>query len=320
MAAAARRVEELGFDAVWFPDSQLLWRDVYATLAAAALATDRIVLGAAVTNVGTRHASVLASAVRTVHELAPNRFVVGVGVGDSALRPIGEASTPRSELASALEQVRALVRGDTVDFGGGPMRLRDAVGPVPVYMAANGPKNLAFAGAHADGVILLSGASPAALARSLERVRAGAAAADRDPGGLDVVVSAFCRVTDDVARDARLLKPICAAIAQTGGGALLKIAGISVAVPPRVPQVYPDLVHAEDWPAAVEVCNAWISDADALAFAREFSLFGTVDEISTRIDAMSEGGATQMLLQHVGSYDLPHELMEGVGAGVLRRP
>jgi 5,10-methylenetetrahydromethanopterin reductase len=35
MAAAAARAEDLGFDGVWFPDSQLLWRDAYATAAAA---------------------------------------------------------------------------------------------------------------------------------------------------------------------------------------------------------------------------------------------------------------------------------------------
>ncbi|MFD8817639.1 LLM class flavin-dependent oxidoreductase, partial [Streptomyces sp. NPDC059627] len=76
-----RRAEELGFDDVWFPDSQLLWRDVFTTLTAAALGTDRIGLGTAVTNLATRHPAVVASAARSVAELAPARKIHGLRHG-----------------------------------------------------------------------------------------------------------------------------------------------------------------------------------------------------------------------------------------------
>ena len=319
MAAFAVRAEDAGFDVVWVPDSQLLWRDAYVTLGAMALATERVTLGTAVTNVGTRHPSVLASTVRTVHELANGRFVLGVGAGDSALRPIGERPTAGEELRTKLGTLRTLLAGEDVDFGGGPLHLRDAGGAVPVYLAANGPRNLALAGEVADGVIVLSGASTEALQRSLTHVRAGAESAGRAPDSIDVVVSAFCHVTDDVERDARLLKPICAQIAQTGGTALLALAGISVDVPPRVTEVYPDLVHAEDWGHAVEVSSRWVSDADALAFARTFSLFGTADEIVARLEAVEAAGATAVSVQHVGSYDLPEALLDAFAGEVLPR-
>ena len=233
-------------------------------------------------------------AIRTVQELAPGRVRVGIGVGDSALRPIGKPHTTQAELRAGIEVIRALGRGDGVDFGAGSMRVRDAAGVPPVYVAANGPRNLSLAGELADGVILLSGTSPVALGRSLDAVAAGARRAGRDPDALEVVVSAFARITDDVPRDARLLKPICAAIAQTGGGALLALAGIEAVVPPRVPEVYPDLVHAEDWDRAVDVCGQWITDADALAFAETFCLFGTEDAIVDRIRATAEAGATAL--------------------------
>ena len=217
MAAAAQRAELLGFDAVWFPDSQLLWRDVYAILAVAASRTERVILGTAVTNVATRHPSVLAAATRTIQELAPNRFVLGIGAGDSALRPVGLAPTSGSGIRAKLAAVRRLVSGEAVDFGRGDVRLRDVVGSVPVYVAANGPRNLALAGAVADGVILLEwrvrpGAQSQPRFRTVGRTRGG-----RRDMPLDVVVSAFTHVTDDVERDARMLKPIIAAIAQTGG-------------------------------------------------------------------------------------------------------
>ena len=78
LASVAARAEELGFDQVWFPDSQLLWRDVFSVLSVTALRTERIGLGTAVTNVATRHPSVVASAARTVAELAPGRFTLGL--------------------------------------------------------------------------------------------------------------------------------------------------------------------------------------------------------------------------------------------------
>src|SRR5215469_10468651 len=89
LVPAVVEAEMLGFDEVWFPDSQLLWRDVFCVLTAAATATGRIVLGSAVTNIVTRHPTVIASAARTVAELAPGRFKLGLGVGNSSLAPIG---------------------------------------------------------------------------------------------------------------------------------------------------------------------------------------------------------------------------------------
>jgi len=317
MTAAAVRAEALGFDTVWLPDSQLLWRDVWATACNVGLATERITVGIAVTNVSTRHPSVVASAIRTVHEVAPGRLLVGFGAGDSALRPIGQLPTPGAELRAGLRDVRSLLAGEVVDFGAGPMRLRDPSAGVPVYMAANGPKNLAVAGAIADGVIMLSGASALALERSLDHVHRGAKEAGRDPSSVEVVVSAFTMVTDDVEGDAPLLKPICAGIAQNGGHGLLALAGISIEVPQHVSEVYPDLIHAENWERAVQVCGQWVSDADALAFARTFSLFGTIEQIAARVRALQDAGATRMQLQHVGSYDLPLDLLESVGAGLV---
>ena len=107
------------------------------------------------------------------------------------------------------------------------MRVRDAAGSVPVYVAANGPRNLALAGAAGRWRDPPSGASVRALEHSLDFVQSGAHAAGRLDMPLDVVVSAFTHVTDDVERDARLLKPIIAAIAQTGGSGLLALAGIN---------------------------------------------------------------------------------------------
>ncbi|MFF1395838.1 LLM class flavin-dependent oxidoreductase [Streptomyces sp. NPDC058287] len=316
-----RRAEALGFDDAWFPDSQLLWRDVFTTLTAAALGTDRIGLGTAVTNLVTRHPAVVASAARSVAELAPGRFTLGLGVGNSSVGPVGLRQSTTKAMREGLTLLRALLNGEEWDFDGPAgtvrSRLRDPRPEVPLHMAASGPKNLRLAGEVADGVVLLSGVSPRTLAGATARVREGAEAAGRDAGTVPMIVSAYCAVTDDIETAARQIKPICASIAQNGGAPFLALAGIDVTVPDAVEGVYPDLVHAEDWEAAVKVTSSWVSDEAALRFAEEFCLFGTADEIAGRLRALYADGVSGVFLQHVGSYEPPTELIEAVGASVL---
>jgi len=76
-----QRAESAGFDACWFPDSHLNYREVWTTLGAVALATSRIQIGPTVTNLVGRHVTITASAARTVAEAAPGRFILGIGAG-----------------------------------------------------------------------------------------------------------------------------------------------------------------------------------------------------------------------------------------------
>ena len=69
--------EELGYDNVWFGDSQNIWREAYVNMAAAAVGTERIVFGTGVTQAITRHPSVLASVWATLHELTGGRIACG---------------------------------------------------------------------------------------------------------------------------------------------------------------------------------------------------------------------------------------------------
>jgi 5,10-methylenetetrahydromethanopterin reductase len=246
--------------------------------------------------------------------------VLGLGVGNSSVAPVGLRPSTQAQMREGISVLRGLLAGDDVEFGGVRSSLRDPGVPPQLLMAASGPGNLRLAGELTDGAILLSGISPSTLASSRARVEEGAAAAGRDLADLQMVVSTFAHVTDDVARDSRQLKPICAGIAQIGGGAALALAGIHVEVPKRIPDVYPDLVHAEDWDAAVELCGQWVSDEAVLRFATEFCLFGTPDEIAVRIAEVEATGATSVFLQHVGSYSLPHELMESFADVLARTP
>ncbi len=79
VAAFVRQCEEAGFAGVGILDSQMLERDVFVTMALAVQATSRIRVASAVINPVTRHLSVLASAAKTVAELAPGRVEFWIG-------------------------------------------------------------------------------------------------------------------------------------------------------------------------------------------------------------------------------------------------
>src|SRR5262245_39354772 len=134
-------IEAAGFDGAGILDSQMISRDTFVVLGQAATHTSRMSLFPAVTNPVTRHASVLASAIQTVEELAPGRVKFVIGTGYTSASTIGRKPATLAEMRRCITTVKALLAGQRVDFAGTPGRLAYAAGrPLPVLMAASGPK------------------------------------------------------------------------------------------------------------------------------------------------------------------------------------
>ena len=320
VADCARRAEEAGFDIAWIPDSQFLWRDVWATLALSATATASIRLGTCVTNFETRHASVTAAACGTLDELAPGRVILGVGTGDSSIKTLGLEPTRLGRMREQIELTRALLRGEPVEFEGRRMQIEVAPGErVPIYMAANAPKALALAGELCDGVIFLAGFRPELVRGALEHVATGAARAGRTLADLDICAGTICHVTDDEREAARVVRPYVVATAQVGGRESLRAAGIEVDPPAVVAGIYPDMSHARDWDEASAAAEGWVSDEVALRYADAFCLVGSVDETVDRLKAVAALGVTSFYIRHVSSYTLPTEILDAYGASVIPR-
>src|SRR5256712_8462817 len=151
-------VEAAGFDGAGILDSQLLCRDTFVTMALASAHTSALTLFPAVTNPLTRHASVLASAIQTVEEIAPGRIKVVVGTGYTSAHTIGRKPATLAEMRACLTTQRALLAGESVTFGQTSGRLAYTSGRrIPVLMAASGPKATELAGEIADGVLLSVG-------------------------------------------------------------------------------------------------------------------------------------------------------------------
>ena len=193
--------ESLGYDNVWFGDSQNIWRESSTVMGAAAVGTERIVFGTGVTNAVTRHRSVLASSWATLSEYTGGRVVLGIGTGDSSLRTMGLKPLKLAELEQAIKELRALFRGEEVaePSSGASYHLNYLDKPVdiPIYIAASAPKILKLAGRVADGVIVLVGTAPHFIQAALDTIEVGARESGRTLDDLKIVLWTPTAIQDD---------------------------------------------------------------------------------------------------------------------------
>ncbi|MEM9037566.1 MAG: LLM class flavin-dependent oxidoreductase [Actinomycetota bacterium] len=177
--------EELGYAAAWLADSQMIWSDVYAGLALAADRTSRIRIGTGVAVAGTRPAPVTAASMATINRLAPGRTFCGVGTGNTALRIMGHPPMRIAGFDRYLGELRTLLRGEEAEVAvdGTTTRIRhvmrddgfvDFEPEIPLYVSGFGPRSLALAGKHGDGVVLSIPPDPRAMERVWTAVEAGA--------------------------------------------------------------------------------------------------------------------------------------------------
>jgi 5,10-methylenetetrahydromethanopterin reductase len=106
-----RDVENAGFNGAGILDSQLLCRDVFVTMGAAAMQPSYLTLFPAVTNPFSRHASVLASALQTVEEVAPGRIKCILGTGYTSASTIGRKPVTLAQMRSTMQTIKALLSG-----------------------------------------------------------------------------------------------------------------------------------------------------------------------------------------------------------------
>lgn len=201
--------ESLGFDTAWIADTHLVCRELWVTLAACAAGTSRIRLGPGIAVPHTRHVSVTASAIATLHELAEGRVVIGIGTGGSAAETMGLSVGKVARVAtleSMAASLRRLLGREAIRLENGTdarLAWLERAPVIPLYLAGSGPRMLDAAGRLGDGAIMYSGVAPWLVEAALGCVTAGARSAGRDPGGLDVAIWAPTSIAPDraLARD-----------------------------------------------------------------------------------------------------------------------
>jgi probable F420-dependent oxidoreductase len=192
----ARRAESYGFTHAWTFDSHLLWEEPFVIYSRILDQTHKLIVGPMVTNPATRDWTVTASLFATLNEMYGNRTVCGMGRGDSAVRTINGRPVKLAEMREAIEVIRGLANGQSVEYKGSNLRFPwNPDSRLPIWVAGYGPNALKLAGEVGDGFILQL-ADPDITAWSIKAVREAAAGAGRDPRELTMCVAAPAYVTD----------------------------------------------------------------------------------------------------------------------------
>jgi len=301
-AADVARAETLGWDAALLPDSQLRRRDTYVMLAAAARVTQRITLGPFIANPVTRHPTVTASSIATIDELAPGRTLLGMGAGDTAVRFAGLKPAKVHELAQSIWLMRALLAGEEVDVGAvRPARLPHHR-PVPVWIAAGGPRTLRMAGGIADGVFIRVGTHPANITSAVDAIRAGAVAVGRDPAQVRVATVFHTVLVDEPARALAMGKSMAAGYYEYSPtlfhGPKLEWTGPDPETLKHDQKVWPDFHHARDLEASGRVV-----DFLPTAAADAFCLRGRPADIAEQLLAVL--AASPVTFEYVVLHPIP---------------
>jgi alkanesulfonate monooxygenase SsuD/methylene tetrahydromethanopterin reductase-like flavin-dependent oxidoreductase (luciferase family) len=174
-----RAAEAAGLDDLW------LWEDCFfeggLTSAATALArTTSLRVGLGLMPAPLRSPALAAMEIATLSRLFPGRFVPAAGHGVlSWMDQVGAlADSPLTLLREWVTAVRSLLDGQTVTVSGRYVNLSEVAlnwpprPAPPVLVGARGPKTIALAGAHADGLVLDAGIFPDAVRRAVQTAAA----------------------------------------------------------------------------------------------------------------------------------------------------
>lgn len=185
----AATAEALGFDGGWLFDSHMVYSDVYVIMALCAQRTQRMTFGTGIAVAPSRIAPVTAHSIATLNRLFPGRVALGIGTGNTGRRTMGLSPMRLGAFREYLAVLRGLLRGETVEYREGdlvrPIRFMhpergviDLDGPIPILVAAFGPKALELAGEVGDGWITFWG-GPDDVRAARKVLDAGAAKAGR---------------------------------------------------------------------------------------------------------------------------------------------
>lgn len=228
IARRARLAEDWGFDGVWvFDHFKALYGDPdgpcfegWSLLAALAVTTEKVRLGALVTGVTYRHPSVLAAQAVTIDHISKGRleFAIGAAWFEQEHRELGIGFPGPAERIGRLEEAvhltRSLWTGDEVHLEGEHYSLDGATyrpKPLqephpPIWIGASGEKRtIPLAGRVAD--VWHGFGSPSALKRKAAVLGRSAEAAGRDPSAITKATSlSISEPTDEIRATAEQLE------------------------------------------------------------------------------------------------------------------
>ena len=207
LGAAAERA---GFDLVATSDHFQPWQsnerhagEAWVTLGALGQRTQHIWMGPTVTCPTLRYnPAVVAETFATLSLLYPGRIFLGMGSGEALNEQAATGIWPKwrerwDRLIEAVSIIRQLWTGEPLRHKGTYYTVDGKLydpppQPIPLLLAANGPKAMKLSGEHGDGLIT----DPQTWKLHKQEWEAGARSAGKDPSTMPVLVESFVVVGD----------------------------------------------------------------------------------------------------------------------------
>jgi 5,10-methylenetetrahydromethanopterin reductase len=297
---AAAFAEKSGLYSIWNTDVQTIDRDVYQCLAIAAMKTERIRLGPAITNPLTRHPTVTASAIMTLNEISNGRALLGIGPGDGSVRRIGLNPSTVEKLDSTITLLRKLVAQEKVQFTSeASSAMRWSSGPIPIYVPATGPRMLELAGRAADGVILNVGSNDNAIKDAIARVQTGLLE-QKIALPFNIACFNYVSISENKQEAVKAAKPYVIWYWRNARR-LFALANISAEqfrnqlTSSQRDYLETDFIHADNWRETMEK-SSFVSDE----MVRNFTIAGTPEDVVQQLRDKERLGINMFIARHTG--------------------
>ena len=161
--AIASEADKLGFGYFWVPEAWGL--EGFSTVSHVFGKTSRIRVGTGITNIFSRSAALIGMGCATLDQMAPGRFVLGLGSSGKSLVENWhgfEFSKPLKRTREYVQVIRKVVSGENVEFHGDILKplskfrlfTKAMQSKLEIYLGAIGNANLRLAGEICDGAIL----------------------------------------------------------------------------------------------------------------------------------------------------------------------
>ena len=282
------RAEQLGFEGVYLGSSQLSTPEPFQVLACCAVATSRIKLGTAVTNMVYQEPTVLAGSAATLSEISDGRAVLGLGTGDGPVYAMGRKATRLEEFEEGIRTIRMLLRGGVLETPTSRVRVNYRLVPAPVYLSMEGPRGLRLAGRVADGVFLGSGVEPRAVGWALARIGEGAGEAGRSPDEIATLAAGMVCIKEDGDEARQIVRRRLANRAHHNFQATVET------VPEEELAAVKKFMEAFDQSKPMEERSDPALITDYLV--RRFAIAGTAKECIARLEELAEAGVKRVML------------------------
>ncbi|MCR3750190.1 LLM class F420-dependent oxidoreductase [Lentzea californiensis] len=301
--------EEFGFDAVFAAEA---WgSDAFTPLAWWGSETSRVRLGTSVVQMSARTPAACAMHALTLDHLSGGRFVLGLGVSGPQVvegwygRPFSKPLARTREYVSILRQVMAReapVRNDGPHYplpyqGPGALGLGKPLKPIthplradlPIWLGAEGPKNVALTSEIADGWLAIYYA-PRLAGMYDEWLDEGFAKSGRNRENFEVAATCQVVVTDDPAAVRAMLKPFVA----------LYIGGMGAPGMNFHAEVFTRMGYGEVVQGIGELFQAGRKDEAAQVvpdeLVAEISIVGNAEHVREEVRRWEKAGVTTLLV------------------------